>query len=262
MRFLKSPGLFVIILFCNLQALCAQEPSYIKFSGGLNAIDNSNGFNIFWDVDQFEFSNPYFIELEGRFSEDMSFSIMTTSNVFELKRLNEDGDGYVYPLFDFFAVNVTGKYYFDKYIFYNEDTNLDLYGGLGAGYHYVAEGGALTFNVTFGANYWVSQFFGVSVQAIANKGFRNEVKYVGDFYQYNIGLIYRYYTVPIAKKKKRSNKRKPRKASSNKKKSSVKVQPNKNNQETKQQENENISKNGTLKQKTKNQEPTKNNKDN
>ena len=107
----------------------------------------------------------------------------------------------------------------------------------------------------------MSQFFGVSVQAIANKGFRNEVKYVGDFYQYNIGLIYRYYTVPIAKKKKRSNKRKPRKASSNKKKSSVKVQPNKNNQETKQQENENISKNGTLKQKTKNKkQKTKNKK--
>ena len=138
---------------------------------------------------------------------------------------------------------------------------MDLYGGLGAGYHYVAEGGALTFNVTFGANYWVSQFFGVSVQAIANKGFRNEVKYVGDFYQYNIGLIYRYYTVPIAKKKKRSNKRKPRKASSNRKKSSVKAKPKKNNQETKQRENENISKNGTLKQKTKNQESTKNNKD-
>ena len=34
-----------------------------------------------------------------------------------------------------------------------------------------------------------------------------------------------------------------------------------NNQETKQRENENISKNGTLKQKTKNQESPKNNKD-
>jgi len=262
MRFFKSPSLLIIILFCNLQLVYAQDPSYLKFSGGLNVIDNSNGFNIFWDVDQFEFSNPFFVELEGRFSEDMSFSIMATSNVFELKRLNNDGDGYIYPLFDFFAVNLTGKYYFDKYLFYNEDTNLDLYGGLGAGYHYVAEGGAVTFNVTFGANYWISQFFGVSVQAIANKGFRNEVKYVGDFYQYNIGLIYRYYTIPIARKKKRSSKSKSRKSSSNRKKSSVKVQPDNNNQKTKQAENDKKTKNGMLDKKSKNQESTKNKKDN
>ena len=90
MRFFKSLILLTIIVFCNSQAVNAQEPSYLKFGGGLNAIDNSNGFNIFWDIDQFEFSNPYFMEVEGRFSEDMSFSIMATSNVFQLKRLNNE----------------------------------------------------------------------------------------------------------------------------------------------------------------------------
>lgn len=250
-----SQLLFLILVLCNLQGLWAQDPSYIKFGGGLNIIDNSNGFNIFWDVDKFEVKKPFFVELEGRFSEDISFSLMGTSNVFELKRLNLEGNGYIYPLFDFFAISVAGKYFFDKYLFYNEESGIDLYGGIGAGYHYVAEGGALTFNVTFGVNYWFSQFIGVSLQAIANKGFAKEVLYVGDFYQYNIGLIYRYYTIPIATKKRRSRSSSTR----TRRKSSVKLQPtNKaNNKELEQKK-----KNEELEQKKKNEESKKKTKNN
>lgn len=115
---------------------------------------------------------------------------MGTTNNFRLPRLNETGDGFVNNYYNFFAIDITNKFYLDQYLFNNEA--IDLYAGFGFGYHEVAQqGNALTGNINIGFNYWLTDQFGLTLQAIAKKGTDNEVLYVGNYYQYNLGLTYR-----------------------------------------------------------------------
>ncbi|WP_439153288.1 OmpA family protein [Winogradskyella sp.] len=187
---LGSKGLFIMLLlfFITFQSAKSQENSALSFSAGINIIDNSNGIDAPWDAERLEFKKPVFAEIEYR-SNNWSISLMATSNQFKLQRLNEAGDGFVNNYYDFFALDITNKFYLDQYILDNEA--IDLYAGVGLGAHKVAEGKAITANLSLGANYWVTDQFGIVFQAFAKKGFDDEVLYVGNYYQYNLGLSYR-----------------------------------------------------------------------
>ena len=190
-------NIILILFFISCQIVKSQEYSALSFSAGTNIIDNSNGIDAPWDADRFEFKKPVFAEIEYRFN-NWSISLMATSNQFKLQRLNEAGDGFINNDYDFLALDITNKFYLDQYILDNEA--IDLYAGIGLGAHKVAEGKAITANLSLGANYWVTDQFGIVFQAFAKKGFDDEVLYVGNYYQYNLGLSYR-----IASKKKKAN---------------------------------------------------------
>ena len=190
-------NIILILFFISFQIVKSQEYSALSFSAGTNIIDNSNGIDAPWDADRFEFKKPVFAEIEYRFN-NWSISLMATSNQFKLQRLNEAGDGFINNDYDFLALDITNKFYLDQYILDNEA--IDLYAGIGLGAHKVAEGKAITANLSLGANYWVTDQFGIVFQAFAKKGFDDEVLYVGNYYQYNLGLSYR-----IASKKKKAN---------------------------------------------------------
>jgi outer membrane protein OmpA-like peptidoglycan-associated protein len=178
----------------------SQEYTSWSFAAGINIIDNSNGIDAPWDADRLEFKSPFFLEVEYR-RYNWAISVLGTTNQLKLARLNEAGDGFMNNYYNFFAIDITNKFYLDQYLFNNKA--IGLYAGFGFGYHEVAqEGNALTANLNIGFNYWLTDQFGLTLQGIAKKGTDNEVLYVGNYYQYNLGLTYRI----VSKKKKKVEK--------------------------------------------------------
>jgi OOP family OmpA-OmpF porin len=203
----KGYVIIIAVFFISFYSIQGQENTSFSFSAGTNIIDNSNGIdsngavtkspNAPWDAKRLEYKSPFFLEAELR-HKNWALSVMGTTNKFQLSRLNEAGDAFVINDYDFFAIDITNKFFVDHYLFDNE--SIDLYAGFGLGYHKVAEGEAGTVNVNLGFNYWFTDHFGISVQAMGKKGFDDEVLYVGNYYQYNLGLSYR-----IKHKKKKEN---------------------------------------------------------
>jgi len=194
---LKLVVAMVMMMFYNSYS---QEYSSWSFTAGTNIIDNSNGIDAPWDADRLEFKSPFFLEVEYR-RYNWAISVLGTTNQLKLARLNEAGDGFMNNYYNFFAIDITNKFYLDQYLFNNKA--IGLYAGFGFGYHEVAqEGNALTANLNIGFNYWLTDQFGLTLQGIAKKGTDNEVLYVGNYYQYNLGLTYRI----VSKKKKKVEK--------------------------------------------------------
>lgn len=193
-RYLIITGVF----FISFYSIQGQENTSFSFLAGTNIIDNSNGIDSNgaitqspkapWDAQRLEYKRPFFLEAELR-HKNWAISVMGTTNKFQLPRLNAAGNAFVNKDYDFFAIDITNKFFVDHYLFDNE--SIDLYAGFGFGYHNVAEGKAGTVNVNLGFNYWLTDHFGISAQAIGKKRFDDEVLYVGNYYQYNLGLSYR-----------------------------------------------------------------------
>lgn len=194
----KLTRFFVFIFVFTFYISNGQNNTYFSISAGTNIIDNSNGNEVPWDIDRAEFKTPFFIEVERRFNEHIAVSVMGTTNKFELTRLDALGTGYVTNTYDFLAFDIAGKFYFDDYLF--DTDNIDLYAGLGLGYHDVAEGDAFTANLNLGFNYWLTDRFGLSFQAIGKKGIGEEILYVGNYYQYHVGASYRFAKKSVKKK--------------------------------------------------------------
>tara|TARA_R110002012_G_scaffold220618_1_gene392282 strand:+ start:34871 stop:35977 length:1107 start_codon:yes stop_codon:yes gene_type:complete len=194
----KLTRFFVFIFVFTFSISNGQNNTYFSISAGTNIIDNSNGNEVPWDIDRAEFKTPFFIEVERRFNDHIAVSVMGTTNTFQLDRLNAAGDGFDTNSYNFLAFDIAGKFYFDDYLF--DTDNIDLYAGLGLGYHDVAEGDALTANLNLGFNYWFTDRFGLSFQAIGKKGIGEEILYVGNYYQYNLGASYRFAKKSVKKK--------------------------------------------------------------
>ena len=71
-------------------------------------------------------------------------------------------------------------------------TNIDLYVGIGSGQHFVEDNTALTLNLSAGINYWISNHIGLTLNAFAKTAVTDPVPEVNNFYQYNLGLVYKF----------------------------------------------------------------------
>ena len=151
----------------------------IKLSFGTNIIDNSNGNQMFWRATHYEFKSPVFISIEYDISSAIAIALTNSINIFEI-----DGDD-----LHFFGVDFEVKYFFP---IYPEITNVDFYFGIGSGQHFVGDNNALTFNLSAGINYWTSNHIGLTFNAFAKAAITDPVPEVRNFYQYNLGLIYKF----------------------------------------------------------------------
>ncbi|MFD2551936.1 OmpA family protein [Bizionia sediminis] len=197
----QLPRLLFLFLFIAINSIHAQDTNYFSLSAGTNIIDNSNGKIVPWDAKRVEFSNPFYLELDYRFGNHISVALLGTANVFNIARSNPSGTGLERKEYDFFGVDISGKYYIDPLLF--DNPNIDLYAGLGLGFHDVANDNAFTANLSLGFNYWFQNNFGIAVQAMAKKGIGEEVPGVNNYYQYNIGVSYRFLNASKAKKQAR-----------------------------------------------------------
>lgn len=177
-----------LILICNMGY--GQTNNYFLINMGTNVIDNSDGEAVPWDADRLDFKKPIFVEIEKRFNENFAMSFIGTSNSLRIQQPNNGTEDVTNRNNDFLALNLTGKYFIDRFIFNNN--NIDLYVGAGGGYHTVAETSALAVNLNLGFNYWFNNNIGMTFQAIANKGLNNDVSLIDNYYQYNLGLAYKF----------------------------------------------------------------------
>ena len=177
MTFRRSLVLFALISMFAYH-VSAQENGQFKIALGLNLIDNSNDQNGPWAVEKLSFKTPFFIGADYQVNNKWSFGVNTSFN--KLKVLGVESS--------FFSMNADANYYF---VSNASRTFIDFYGILGGGFYNAFDNTAVTINPGLGFNYWFSSNLGVNVTAKGNFAVNKDVPEVRNYYQYNLGLIWR-----------------------------------------------------------------------
>lgn len=154
-----------------------ESPNYF-ISLGLNTIDNGNS-KLPFNTGDWSFKTPFFIRFERSLKSNFAVTLSFSTN-----RLKVDSGEKFY-----FNVDFSGLYYFDDYIFNNK--NIETYAGLGFGRYYLENNGNNTFNISLGGRYWFSKSFAVSLQGIGKVGLQSVNENVLNYYEYNLGIVWR-----------------------------------------------------------------------
>jgi len=163
---------------------------------GVNLVD-SNGdddpFSAFSDFDQTAFSNNYNVELEYRFSKWFSLGAIWSANKWKANEGNIDGI-IVKADQDYLAIDLDLKFYYDEAFDWfdrNDWAELYLHGGVGAAYQGSNAGVSLNFGP--GANFWISDEFGVNLNGTAKWHLNHDDNQYGtNHFQYSASLMYRF----------------------------------------------------------------------
>lgn len=145
---------------------------------GLTTLDNGESKSPF-NTENFAFKTPFFISLERRIKSNFSVALTFSTNSLKIKSADKF----------YFGMDLSGRYYFDDYIFKNE--NIETYAGLGVGRFYLENTGNNTINLSFGGRYWFSKCFAVSLQGIGKAALQPMNMDVQNYYEYNLGVVWR-----------------------------------------------------------------------
>lgn len=182
---MKSIFLGAIILLTTTVTFsqCRNCDSPYKFTLGVNLIDNNNNIDNAIPLINggLSFVNPIFISAERLFDDNPNFSVSATVSSNELTIKSEK--------LSYYAIDLSGQYYFNEHLFDSED--VELYAGLGLGRYFLDKQGASTFNFLGGAQFWFSDNFGISSQLVGKVGIKPMPIDVINHYQLNFGLIWR-----------------------------------------------------------------------
>ena len=166
----------------------------LKF--GLNLVDSSgddNPFTMFSDFDQMAFSSNFNVELEYRFSKWFSLGAIWSANKWKANKGNIDGI-IVNTDQDYLAIDLDLKFYYDEAFDWfdrNDWAELYLHGGVGAVYQGSSAGFSLNFGP--GANFWISDEFGVNLNGTSKWLLNHDDKQYGtNHFQYSASLMYRF----------------------------------------------------------------------
>lgn len=161
----------------NLESLTVSNIPKYTITLGLNSIDN--GGSNFLPFSNLSFKNPFIVATERHFNSNFSLAIALSTNELKIQSVTKP----------YFAIDVTGNFYFDDYIFNNK--NIETFAGLGVGRYYLESKGKTTLNISGGARYWFDKHFGVTLQTFGKVGLQSNKDQVNNHYQYNVGIIYR-----------------------------------------------------------------------
>jgi len=182
------------ILFLTTSVICAQETfqrekgveikkdtakvNNYTISVGLNIIDNGRSSSPF-NAETMAFKTPFFIGIERRFESKWSLVLAASTNRLTIASVEKF----------YISIEAAGQFYFDDYIFKNED--IEMYAGLGLGRYFLENNGSNTMNVIGGGRYWFSDHYGISLQGCGKVGLTPINESVRNHYQYNLGLVWR-----------------------------------------------------------------------
>jgi hypothetical protein len=166
------------------------------FKLGLNLVDSTGGndpFTVFSDFDQMVFSENYNFELEYRFSKWFSLAFAMSNNKWKANKGKIDGI-IVSTDQKYLALDLDLKYYFDEafdWFDQNDWVELYLHGGVGSALQANKSGVSLNFGP--GANFWISEQFGVNVNGTGKWMLNNgDNLYASNHFQYSASLMYRF----------------------------------------------------------------------
>lgn len=168
-----------------------ESPNYF-ISLGLNTIDNGNS-ELPFNTGDWSFKTPFFVRFERSLKSNFSASLSFSTNILKVK----SGDKF------YFGMDLSGLYYFDDYIFNNK--NIETYAGLGLGRFYLENNGNSTFNASLGGRYWFSKSFAVSLQGIGKAAIGTINREVQNYYEYNLGIVWRTSLRKVAQEPKSIN---------------------------------------------------------
>lgn len=176
---MKSFFLTGVVFFTTL-TIFAQSSTTVSL--GVNVIDNNGrkiGGIVPFIAGDLEFKAPVYFTVEQRFKSNFSTSLSLTTNQLESKTNKP-------VLID---ADVTGQFYFNDYIL--KSNHFESYVGVGLGRFSFENKGFNKFKYLGGVSYWFSRQYGISSQLIGNIGLPPVNTAVRNFYQINMGIIWR-----------------------------------------------------------------------
>ncbi|WP_378188269.1 hypothetical protein ACE939_07370 [Aquimarina sp. W85] len=188
-------------VYLLLIVLCTQSSLYSQYRKrnnpwilgvGINLIDDSGtGLSGKFKISEnYNYSAPISMSLEKRYHNDYGISVMLSHNRFlEGKRVNmqllED------PI-SFYAIDTNFKYYITNNWLYTERAMYEGYLTTGAGVSIYNQERATLINAGLGVNIYLSERIRLNLQGLAKLYPGSKNRLASNYYQYNIGLIFRF----------------------------------------------------------------------
>ena len=159
---------------------------------GINIVDNDGfQFDDPFDANHWNFKNPLSINIERKWRDYLSTNFAITLN--KLTTDNKQNNGYIAESSTLFAVDVTGRFIYDQYVFEqnNRVDPFEAYVAMGFGYTSVLSKESIMFDVGLGFNFWLFQDIGLRLQTMGKFGF-NDYQYLKNYIQHTAEFIIRF----------------------------------------------------------------------
>jgi hypothetical protein len=159
---------------------------------GVNIVDN-DGFRFEkpFDTENWNFGNPLSVNIERKWREYFSTNFAITLN--KLSKDNKQNNGYLTEDSNLFAIDLTGRFIFDQFI-WEQNPRIDpfeAYALVGVGYTSALSKDSMMFDVGLGFNYWFYQDIGIRLQTMGKFGF-NDYQYLKNYIQHTAEFIFRF----------------------------------------------------------------------
>lgn len=159
---------------------------------GVNIVDNDGfRFDKPFDTNNWNFKNPLSINVERKWRDFLSTNLAITLN--KLTKDNKQNNGYLTESSNLFALDLTGRFIFDQYI-WEQNPRIDPFEGyalLGVGYTSVLNTDSIMLDVGLGFNFWLYEDIGLRLQTMGKFGF-NDNQYLKNYIQHTAEFIIRF----------------------------------------------------------------------
>ena len=188
----------VVIGFLLISSLMSSQSIYLNsdvpwtIGVGVNIVDN-DGFQFEkpFNSSSWNFKNPLSLNIERKWRDFFSTNFAITIN--QLTKDNKQNNFDLNESSNLFAVDLTGRFIFDQYIF-EQNPRVDpfeLYVLAGFGYTYVFSTDTVMFDVGLGFNFWLYEDIGLRLQTMGKFGF-NDYQYLKNYIQHTAEFIFRF----------------------------------------------------------------------
>ncbi|WP_191860204.1 hypothetical protein [Hanstruepera ponticola] len=185
-------GFFFISSLMSSQSINLDTDVPWTIGVGVNIVDNDGfRFDDPFDADNWNFKNPLSINVERKWRDFFSTNLAITLN--KLTKDNKQNNGYLTESSNLFAIDLTGRFIFDQYI-WEQNPRIDPFEGYvlaGFGYTSVLSKDSMMFDVGLGFNFWLYEDIGIRLQTMGKFGF-NDYQYLKNYIQHTAEFIIRF----------------------------------------------------------------------
>ncbi|OUS03495.1 hypothetical protein A9Q86_00860 [Flavobacteriales bacterium 33_180_T64] len=157
-------------------------------SVGVNAVGSLGTQNPVEKLEEFEFSRPFAIAIQHKWTEHLSIEQDFTMNQFKVGSTIDNG--VVTEKLNYYSTNTYLKYYFSDYLLKNVNW-LDMYAGGGLGVFSIDEFNTSA-NLVLGGTIWINPNIGVRLQSVGKFAFnQKDNRYDNNHFQYMLQAVFK-----------------------------------------------------------------------